>query len=225
MPFTPPSTYASQATTGYEAVFGTGPASSTSTSSIAVGTGALTFTTATGLSYAAGNNVRIVSSGSGATLLGTVTSYNSGTGSLVVNISSTIGTSTHTDWVINTYTLVLEVKSFTNNMAEVPEVQISQLLSPSNTEEMIPGMIKPGTIEVGGNFIGDATQLNFTTLMQNQTVFPFEVLANVQRGKTYILTGQGFIKNYKNGPFENNKPVEFSVQIQMTGTYTEAVAA
>ena len=153
MPFTPPATYPSKATTGYEAQFETG----------------------------AGSPV--------------------------------------------TYTAVLEVKSFTNNMAEVPEVAISHLLSPNNTEEMIPGMIKPGTIEVGGNFIGDATQLNFTTLMQNQTVFPFKVLANVQQSaKTYTLTGQGFIKNYKNGPFENNKPVEFSVQVQMTGTYTETVA-
>jgi hypothetical protein len=123
------------------------------------------------------------------------------------------------------YTAILEVKSFSNDLISIPEVPTTHLLSPLNTEEFSPGMIKPGKIQVGGNFIGDATQLNFTALAQGQTIFPFKVTAPVQQNsKTYTLTGQGFIVGYKNGPFETNKAIEYMVDIQMTGAYTETVA-
>jgi hypothetical protein len=91
-----------------------------------------------------------------------------------------------------------------------------------NTEEFAPSMIKPGKITFGGNFIGDASQLTITTLAQAQTIFPFQIIASAQQGaKTYTVTGRGFIASYKNGPFEINKAIEFAVEIQMTGAYTE----
>jgi hypothetical protein len=122
-------------------------------------------------------------------------------------------------------TAVAELKSFKCNWASVPDVPTSTLLSPNNTEEMLPGMIKPGTIELSGNFTGIASQLAITPLMQAQTVFAFEIKASMQSAaKTYTGTGQGFVNKYEVGAFENNKPTEFSATIQMTGTYVEAVA-
>jgi hypothetical protein len=98
------------------------------------------------------------------------------------------------------------------------------VLSPKNTEEFVPGMIKPGKLSFGGNFIGDSSQLSISTLAQAQTIFNFRIKAPVQRlGKTYTCTGQGFIASYKPGPFENNKAIAFTADIQMTGAYTEGV--
>ncbi len=84
------------------------PWSATSSSSVVVGTGAKTFTVATGISgVSAGQAVSVVSTaafGGGAPqaiLTGTVTSYNSGTGSLVLSITSVIGTGTFASWIIN----------------------------------------------------------------------------------------------------------------------------
>jgi hypothetical protein len=123
------------------------------------------------------------------------------------------------------YNALAELKSFKPNLISVPDVPTTHLLSPSNTEEMIPAMIKPGTIDVSGNFIGDSSQLAITALAQAQTVFAFKATAPMQSGtKTYTLTGVGFINKYETGPFEINKGIEFSASIQMTGTYTEAVA-
>jgi len=123
------------------------------------------------------------------------------------------------------YNAMSELKSFKPNLLSVPDVPITHLLSPSNTEEMIPAMIKPGTIEIGGNFIGDTSQLSITALAQGPTVFAFKCTAPMQSGtKTYTLTGTGFFSKYDTGPFEINKGIEFAASIQMTGTYTEVVA-
>ncbi len=154
MPFTPPSTYASQANTGYLAEF------------------------------------------------------------LIGNNASPI-----------VYTAIVEIKSFDADPITMAEVPTTHLLSANNTEEFIPSMIKPGATKFSGNFIGDPTQLNITTLAQAQTIFPFKIVAPVQRNtKTYTLVGTGFIKSYKLGPFENNKAAEFQGEIQLTGAYTETVA-
>ena len=119
---------------------------------------------------------------------------------------------------------IAEVKSFTLDLISMPEIPTTTLLSPSNTEEFVPGMIKPGKVQISGNFIGDTTQLQFTTLAQAQTIFTFIVKAPVQRNtKTATWTMNGFVCGYKPGPFENNKAIEFSAEIQLTGAYTEVV--
>lgn len=72
----------------------------TSSTSVTTGTGSKTFTIATGLTVEAGENVEIDSSGSTSVMIGTVTSYTSGSGSLVVNVTSIVGSGAHTDWVV-----------------------------------------------------------------------------------------------------------------------------
>jgi len=125
----------------------------------------------------------------------------------------------------DSYTALVEVRTIKTNDITVPDVNVTHLQSPSATEEMIPGLIKPGTIEVTGNFIGDTTQLNPVTLAQNQTIVWWKVIAPVQSGtKTYTATGSGFINKAEFGPFENNKADDFSFGLQITGVATRSVA-
>ena len=137
---------------------------------------------------------------------------------------ATLSLGVYTSGVAGSYNPVSELKSFKANLNTVPEVNVSTLLSPGNTEEFFPGMIKPGTIDMSGNLIGDASQLAITTAAQAQTIFPFKIIASIQGTKTYTLTGAGYWAEYSPGPWENNKPVEFTAKIQMTGSYTEVVA-
>lgn len=71
----------------------------TSTSSLAIGTGSKTFATQAGEQYTAGVFMIAVSQANSANwMAGQVTSYNSGTGSLVLNITNTGGSGTLNDW-------------------------------------------------------------------------------------------------------------------------------
>lgn len=79
---------------------------STSATSAAIGTGTKTFTVATGLSSAAGwatnYPVSIVRSGDYSQVMsGTVLSYSSANGALVVNVQHTTGSGTYTSWVVS----------------------------------------------------------------------------------------------------------------------------
>ena len=123
------------------------------------------------------------------------------------------------------YPSMLEVKSIKQNTMSVPVIDATHLLSPDATEEKLPGLIKPGTVDISGNFIGDTTQLNILALAKARTVFPFKVTAPVNKGtQTYTATGNGFISKYDNGPFEASKLGEFAMSMEITGTITETVA-
>lgn len=125
----------------------------------------------------------------------------------------------------DSYNALLEVKSIKNNGVSIPEVPLTHLQSPAATEESAPGLIKPGTLELTGNFIGDSTQLSFLQLAAAQETFTWKLTGSVQQGaKTYTATGLGWVTKYDNGPWENNKAVEYAVSIQITGPITESVA-
>jgi len=118
------------------------------------------------------------------------------------------------------YTALGEVKSFNFTPLDVPNVDFTHLLSPLNTREIRPGMIMPGKVEVSGNYIGDAGQLAIPTDAQNQTVFPVQITVPVQnREKTLVFTANAFVSSFKLGPFENDKPNEFSASFQIAGGY------
>jgi hypothetical protein len=120
---------------------------------------------------------------------------------------------------------VAECKTVKTSLFTVPSIDATHLLSPDSTEEKIPGILKPGTAELGGNFIGDASQLNIQTLARAFTVFPFTITAPINsRTQTYTVSGNGFISKYDTGPFEISKLIEFMATIEITGTITETVA-
>ena len=70
----------------------------TSTTSLTIATGTQTLTTQTGLSFTNGNLCQIQGGAPYQWMIGTVTSYNSGSGSLVCNIAETNGSGTGTSW-------------------------------------------------------------------------------------------------------------------------------
>lgn len=120
---------------------------------------------------------------------------------------------------------VSEVKTFSLDPITMNQIDVTHLLSPNNTSEYVPGLIKVGTISFGGNYLGDASQLAITTHAQARDIFAFSITAPVQRlSKTLTITGQGFFSNFKLGPFENEKAIEFTADIQLTGSATYAVA-
>lgn len=74
----------------------------TSTTSITVGTGSKTLTTQTGKAFVIGQFVTIARTSAPTTtsMFGQVTSYTSGTGVLIVNVTTITGSGTFTDWTI-----------------------------------------------------------------------------------------------------------------------------
>jgi hypothetical protein len=123
------------------------------------------------------------------------------------------------------YTAVAELKTIKPNIATVPVIDATHLLSPSATEEMLPGLNKPGTLDFTGNFTGDATQLSILSNTTSRTVFPFKVTWKTAAGvKTATLLGQGFFTKFEIGSIEPSKLVEFDAAMQITGANTLAAA-
>lgn len=121
------------------------------------------------------------------------------------------------------YTAVAEIATINFNGFTVPEVDVTHLQSPNSTNESIPGLLKPGTVDLTGNYTGDASQQTITTLGQARTVFPFQITTTLGDGSTYTLTGNGFVSKLAKGPFESDKKVDFSASIQCSGSFTETV--
>ena len=72
---------------------------STSTSSVAIGLGTKNFIVQTGKSYYAGMTVQAASTSNPTNwMIGTLTSYNSGTGALVLDVTTKSGTGTFASW-------------------------------------------------------------------------------------------------------------------------------
>jgi hypothetical protein len=75
---------------------------STSTTSVVIGTGAKSLTVQASKSYVPGMTVKIARTSDGTKwMVGDVTSYNSGTGALAVTVSKIQGSGTFTDWTIS----------------------------------------------------------------------------------------------------------------------------
>src|ERR1700679_3262610 len=73
------------------------------------------------------------------------------------------------------YTPMAELASIKPSNFTIPAIDTTHLQSPNATEEMIPGLIKPGAIAITGNFTGDSSQLNIGQLAQSQAIFPWKV--------------------------------------------------
>ena len=85
----------------------------TSTTSLTIGTGSRSLTIETGKTFVAGMSVRIGSTSAPNTnfMDGTVTSYNPGTGDLVVNVLSIGGSGTFTSWTVRVYQDLPEIRT------------------------------------------------------------------------------------------------------------------
>ena len=78
----------------------------TSSSSVTIGTGTKNFTIETGKAFVEGQTVKIVDDAAPTTniMIGSVISYDSGTGALSVDVTSTQGSGTLSDWIISIQT-------------------------------------------------------------------------------------------------------------------------
>jgi hypothetical protein len=123
-----------------------------------------------------------------------------------------------------TYSQISELATISFPGFEVPAIDVTNLGSPDTTEEMIPGMKKPGVMEMTGNFIGDNSQMTIDEIMSARTIFPFMVTAPVSNGKTVTATGFGFFTKNEKGPMEPNKKIDFKVSVQVTGAVVWTVA-
>ena len=81
----------------------------TSATSLSVGLGSKTFTTATGLPYVVGSRVRVSSNGGASYMEGAVTSY-SGT-SMIVAVDIAIGSGTYTNWQLSSERAAIDAVS------------------------------------------------------------------------------------------------------------------
>ncbi len=122
-----------------------------------------------------------------------------------------------------TYTPTAEITTINFAGFTVSDVDVTHLQSPGSVMESIPGLLKPGTIELSGNYTGEASQQSLTTLGQARTVFPWQITSPLQDSKTYTLTGNGYVSKLQKGPFDANKKVDFSVSIQVTGAFDESI--
>jgi len=123
-----------------------------------------------------------------------------------------------------TYTAVAELTQIQIQDYTISEIDATNLASPSATEEVIPGLVKTGTIDIMGNYIGDTTQQNLDTLATGRTSFPFKVTTPASGTTTLTVTGTGFFTKMEKGPFEPNKKSEFKATLKITGVLTYAVA-
>lgn len=83
------------------AAFTLNATSATSTTSLAIATGSKSLTVDLAKSYLPGMSVKIARTSSPSNWMhGDVTSYNTGTGALVVNVTTILGSGTYTDWTI-----------------------------------------------------------------------------------------------------------------------------
>jgi len=73
--------------------------SASSITAILIGTGTKTFTIETDKLFVAGMTLKADSAGNW--IIGTVSSYNSGSGELVLNVTTIFGTGTYSDWTIS----------------------------------------------------------------------------------------------------------------------------
>jgi hypothetical protein len=120
---------------------------------------------------------------------------------------------------------LIELVSFSGQLAESQPVKKTHLLSPAYTHELFQGMINPGVFDITGNFIGDPTQTGILTDMQAQSQLNFQILASMQNGaKTLTVAGIGYFSNLELGPFENDKTIDFKAKFQTTGSSTIVVA-
>jgi len=74
--------------------------STTTSATLTINLGFQTFTVQTGLAYSTGQTV-IIAFDATNQMVGTITSYNPGTGTMTVNVTSVSGTGSHTGWSVN----------------------------------------------------------------------------------------------------------------------------
>jgi len=127
---------------------------STSTTSLTIGTGSKSLTVQTAKAYLAGQTVRIYSTATPDNYMnGTVTSYTSGTGVLVVNVTSVVGSGTMAAWTV----------TLNGGLATTAEVLARALLAGSESQTFSVAAATAAAHAVRVDQIQGASLTAFTT--------------------------------------------------------------
>lgn len=139
----------------------------TSTSSVAIGTGSKSFTTQTGKNFYVGQFISVSSNATPTNyMFGQVTSYNTLTGALVVNVTDTGGTGTAADWNISVSGIKGPAGTVTpsNNSITYPMFTSGVIASVSDIINSVASKIINAA-----NFKGGLRGLESYTLLSSQT--------------------------------------------------------
>ncbi len=155
------------------------PTNGTSTTSITLATGTINFTTQTGKNLVPGHPIKVVRTSDpiATYFLGTVVSYNSGTGDVVMSSSEFTGTGTFTDW---TWTVASVASGNIVNLTVTGTALIG------DSESLDVHTIK------GGTTLAANTTTPALTVTQSGTGYAISAPGNFVMGKT-DLTGLNYI--------------------------------
>jgi hypothetical protein len=167
----------------------------TSTTSVAIGTGSKSFTTQTNLGYLVGMTLRLAFD-SVNYMTGDVTSYNTGSGALVVNVTSVVGSGTRTSWVITMAAVGASAAgsvSFTpagniaatNVQAAIQELDTEKL---SNSAGAVTGTNLESIIT--GATVGSSANIPVITYDPNGRITAVSSASKITLGTPVTLTNQ-----------------------------------
>jgi hypothetical protein len=157
----------------------------TSASSVLIGTGAKTFTTQLSLGYQVGQTLRVAANSTNF-MTGEVTSYNAGTGSLVLNITSVTGSGTFTSWFIS------QAAVGANTASSVSFSAVGNISS-TNVQSAIAELDTEKLSSAAGAVTG-ANLENITTAETVGSSFVIPVVTKDENGRvTAITTSQKII--------------------------------
>jgi hypothetical protein len=161
---------------------------STSATSLTVGAVSQSLTVETGKLYSAGMivNIKKTTTPASVWMLGEVTSYNSGTGALVVSVYSINGTGTHTDWTTTSQDEIgfWEETESTNQWAMFDEYVNTQTTNTTSIE------IKLNTVNATGiALLGlDASSVEFELWDSTETTMLWSTTEDLVYGSATITT-------------------------------------
>jgi hypothetical protein len=107
---------------------------------------------------------------------------------------------------------------------EVPQVDVTHGRSPRTTEESIPSIVRPGTVEIICNYIGDESQQQIDELAVSRTIFPWKLTAPASDNALLTVLGRGFISKKESGPFEAGKKIDLKLTVKTAGSLNYSVA-
>lgn len=171
---------------------------STSTTSVAIGTGSKSFTVETGKSYFLGMSLKIANSATNY-MVGDVISYNSGTGALVVNVVVTSGTGTYSSWTITVgFNGIIDTAQIADEAITAAKVDTSEVATLAATQTLInktltsPALTTPTVTNytetvftASGNTtvnLANGTIQKITTTGNNTITLPASAV-----GKSYVI--------------------------------------